>query len=79
MLTEVMKIELYQELEKQQQQDGNLFLCKIIVIIDDAFGHDTSLALCQLINFKGLEMYWKLHNPFIVAHNRSSVSLCTVF
>jgi len=30
------------------------FVHKIIVMIDDAFGCDTCLALCQHINFKGL-------------------------
>jgi len=42
-------------LKKQQQQDGYpcfmftiIFVCKIIVMIDDAFGCDTCLALCQL-------------------------------
>jgi len=48
-------------LKKQQQQDGNpcfmftiIFMHKIIMMIDDTFGHDTCLALCQHVNFKGL-------------------------
>jgi len=54
-------VKLYQELEKQQQRDGNscfmftiIFVHKIIVIIDDAIGRDTCLALYQYVNFKGL-------------------------
>jgi len=30
------------------------FVHKIIVMIDDAFGCDICLALCQHVNFKGL-------------------------
>jgi len=48
-------------LKKQQQQDGNpcfmftiIFVHKIIVMIDDTFGRDTCLVLCQQINLKGL-------------------------
>jgi len=31
-----------------------IFVYKIIVMIDDAFGRETFLALCQHVNFKGL-------------------------
>jgi len=48
-------------LERQQQQDENpcfmftiIFVHKIIVMIDNVFGCNTCLALCQHVNFKGL-------------------------
>jgi len=50
---------------------------KIIVIIDDAFGCGTYLALCQLVNFKGfngfsignvLENFKASYFSHIVAH-----------
>jgi len=47
--------------KKQQQRDGNpcfiftiIFVHNIIVMIDDAFGCNTCLALCQHASFKGL-------------------------
>jgi len=48
-------------MKKQQQQDENqcfmstiIFVHKIILMINDAFRHNTCLALCQHVNFKGL-------------------------
>jgi len=50
-------------LKKQQQQDENpcfmftiILVHKIIVMIGDAFGYDTCLALRQHVNFKGMKL-----------------------
>jgi len=58
-------VELYQELEKATAARWKSMLyvhynfraqdyCDDFVMIDDAIGHDTCLALCQHVNFKGL-------------------------
>jgi len=54
-------VELYQELEKATAVRWKsmfmftiIFVYKIIVMIDDVFGRNTCLALCQHVNFKGL-------------------------
>jgi len=52
-------VELYQELEKATAARWKFMFYvhynfHALVIIDDAFGRDTCLALCQHVNFKGL-------------------------
>jgi len=62
MLTEVMEmVELYKKFEKTTATRWKSmfyvhynFCAEIIVMIDDAIGCQTCLALCQHINFKGL-------------------------